>query len=103
MSKAPEDVHVMRLDLPIVFDGLADADDLAVASLVAHLAKLPGVEAVHVLPANMLPPSDGVHFDPAERSRISPSAALCVHFDSLQVTRAEITTVVLRLGEKLCC
>lgn len=98
MKGASMEVHAIRLDLPIVLDGVADEGDPAVALLVARLAEMRGVNAVHILPANTLPASDGVHFDLSERSRISPSAALCVHFNPVHVSREEITRLALQAG-----
>ena len=91
----------MRLDLPVVLPGVADEADACVARLVSMLESRDGVEAVHVLHANTLPPTDGVHATLVEKTRVSPSAALCLHYDPERLTLSQIADIALHAGAEL--
>ncbi|MES2178484.1 MAG: heavy metal translocating P-type ATPase [Gemmatimonadota bacterium] len=95
MSKA------MRLDLPVVLPGVGDEADECVARLIALLESRDGVESVHVLPANSLPPVDDIHQQLSEKSRVSPSAALCLHYDPERLSLGQIADMALAAGAGL--
>jgi Cd2+/Zn2+-exporting ATPase len=91
----------MRLDLPIVLPGVVDEADQCVARLMARLQSRDGVESVHVLPANSLPPVDDIHQQLSEKSRVSPAAALCLHYDPERLSLAQIADIALHAGAEL--
>ena len=90
----------MRLDIPIVLPGVADEADACVARLIALLESRSGVESIHVLAPNAVPPTEGVHATP-EHSRVSPTAALCLHYDPERLTLSQIEDMALRAGAEI--
>ena len=91
----------MRLDLPILLPGVQDEADACVARLIALLESRDGVESIHVLPANAIPPTDGVHASLEQKPGMSPSAALCLHYDPERLTLKQIADMALRAGAEI--
>jgi Cd2+/Zn2+-exporting ATPase len=87
-----------RLDLPILLPGISDEADACVARLISLLESRDGVDSIHVLPANSIPPTGGVHDSLAPHTRMSPSAALCLHYDPERLTLNQIADMALRAG-----
>ena len=88
----------MRLDLPLVLPGVTDEADACVARLISLLESRDGVESIHVLTANSLPPTGGVHDTLVQHTRPSPSAALCLHYDPERLTLNQIAEMALLAG-----
>ena len=74
----------LKLDIPIVLPGVADAADGCVARLVSSLAGRPGVETVHVVEA-----------------RGGGPAQLCVHYDPAEVPLLRIREMVTAAGAEI--
>ncbi len=90
----------MRLDIPIVLPGVADEADACVARLIALLESRGGVESIHVLAPNAIPPAEGVHATP-EHSQVSPTAALCLHYDPERLTLSQIVEMAQGAGAEI--
>ncbi len=74
----------LKLDIPIVLPGVADAADGCVARLMSSLAGRPGVETVHVVEAGGDVP-----------------AQLCVHYDPARLSLLRIREVVTAAGAEI--
>ena len=91
----------MRLDIPILLPGVQSEQDACVARLIGLLEGRQGIESVHVLPANTLQPTDGIHATLVQHSRESPSAALCLHYDPERLSLRKIADMAVRAGAQL--
>ena len=74
----------LRLDLPVLLPDAPDARDACAARLTAALAATPGVEKVHVVPA--------------EEGR---PAQLCVHYDPAQLALPRIRRLAQQAGAEI--